>query len=171
MTPPNNVEFCSLYLEGVWFPDKIWESKGINLRMKFQYFSLYLQPLLKLVYKSNIYSRNGWRYRRRTMCSGQVYRQNTSGERMNLAYHIQKSWHVSAALHQISILISHNYLLGFSLIIIDVYWEDFNFPIVNFSLICSTIPAAPAYGAYSSQLIRYSRACGSYQDSLIEECC
>ena len=133
--------------------------------------SLYLQPLLKLVYKSNIYSRNGWRYRRRTMCSGQVYRQNTSGERMNLAYHIQKSWHVSAALHQISILISHNYLLGFSLIIIDVYWEDFNFPIVNFSLICSTIPAAPAYGAYSSQLIRYSRACGSYQDSLIEECC
>jgi hypothetical protein len=30
--------------------------------------------------------------------------------------------------------------------------------------ICSNIPAAPAYGVYISQLIRYSRACGSYQD-------
>jgi hypothetical protein len=30
-------------------------------------------------------------------------------------------------------------------------------------LICN-IPAAPAYGVYISQLIRYSRACGSYQD-------
>ena len=44
--------------------------------------------------------------------------------------------------------------------------EDFNFPIVNFSFICSNIPAAPAYGVYISQLIRYSRACGSYQDFL-----
>ena len=26
--------------------------------------------------------------------------------------------------------------------------------------------AAPAYGVYISQLIRYSRACGSYQDFL-----
>ena len=33
--------------------------------------------------------------------------------------------------------------------------DDFNFPIVNF-------PAAPAYGIYISQLIRYSRASGSY---------
>ena len=44
--------------------------------------------------------------------------------------------------------------------------DDFIFPIVNFSFICSTIPAAPAYGIYVSQLIRYSRACGSYQDFL-----
>ena len=28
------------------------------------------------------------------------------------------------------------------------------------------MPAAPAYGAYISELIRYSRACGSYQDFL-----
>jgi len=28
----------------------------------------------------------------------------------------------------------------------------------------SNIPAAPAYGVYISQLIRYSRACASYQD-------
>jgi hypothetical protein len=35
--------------------------------------------------------------------------------------------------------------------------DDFNFPIANF-------PAAPAYGIYISELIRYSRACGSYQD-------
>jgi hypothetical protein len=34
---------------------------------------------------------------------------------------------------------------------------------VNFPFICSSIPAAPAYGIYISQLIRYSRACGSYQ--------
>ena len=42
--------------------------------------------------------------------------------------------------------------------------DYFNFPIVNFPFICSNIPAAPAYGVYLSQLIRYSRACGSYQD-------
>jgi hypothetical protein len=45
--------------------------------------------------------------------------------------------------------------------------DDFNFPIVNFPLICINIPVAPAYGVYKmyiSQLIRYSRACGSYQD-------
>jgi hypothetical protein len=44
--------------------------------------------------------------------------------------------------------------------------DDFNFPIVNFPFICSNIPAAPAYGVYIyiSQMIRYARACGSYQD-------
>jgi hypothetical protein len=31
-----------------------------------------------------------------------------------------------------------------------------NFPIVNFQFICSNIPAAPAYGVYLSQMIRYS---------------
>ena len=44
--------------------------------------------------------------------------------------------------------------------------NDFNFPIVNFPLICSNIPVAPAYRIYISQLIRYSRAYGSYQDFL-----
>jgi hypothetical protein len=42
--------------------------------------------------------------------------------------------------------------------------DDIHFPIVNFPFICSNIPAAPAYGVYISKLIRYSRACGSYQD-------
>ena len=44
----------------------------------------------------------------------------------------------------------------------------FNLSIVNFPFICSNIPAAPAYGVhvYISRLIRYSRACGSYQDFL-----
>jgi hypothetical protein len=37
---------------------------------------------------------------------------------------------------------------------------------VNFPFICSNIPAAPAYGVYISQSIRYSRACGSYHDFL-----
>ena len=44
--------------------------------------------------------------------------------------------------------------------------NDFNFPIVNFPFISSNIPAAPAYRVYNSQMIRYSRACGSYQDFL-----
>ena len=33
--------------------------------------------------------------------------------------------------------------------------DDFNFPIVNFPFISSNIPAAPAYGVYMLQLIRY----------------
>jgi hypothetical protein len=40
--------------------------------------------------------------------------------------------------------------------------EDFNFSILNFPFICSNIPAAPVYGVYISQLMRYSRAFGSY---------
>ena len=44
--------------------------------------------------------------------------------------------------------------------------DYFNFPIVNFPFIYSNIPAAPAYGVYISQMIRYSRACGSYGDFL-----
>ena len=44
--------------------------------------------------------------------------------------------------------------------------DNFNFPIVNFPFICSNIPTAPAYRVYISQMIRYSRACGSYQDFL-----
>ena len=38
--------------------------------------------------------------------------------------------------------------------------DYFNFPIVNFPFKCSNIPAAP--GVYISQLIQYSRVCGSY---------
>jgi hypothetical protein len=46
--------------------------------------------------------------------------------------------------------------------------DDFNFHIVNcpFICTCSNIPAAPAYGVYISQMIRYCRTCGSYQDFL-----
>ena len=44
--------------------------------------------------------------------------------------------------------------------------DDFNLPIVNFPFVYGNIPAAPAYGAYISQMIRYFRACGSYQDFL-----
>jgi hypothetical protein len=35
---------------------------------------------------------------------------------------------------------------------------------VNFPFILSNILAAPAYAVYNSQLVRYSRACDSYQD-------
>ena len=44
--------------------------------------------------------------------------------------------------------------------------DDFNVPIVNFPFICSNFSTAPAYGVYISQMIRYSRACCSYQDFL-----
>ena len=44
--------------------------------------------------------------------------------------------------------------------------DDFNCPIVNFPFICSSIPVPPAYGVHISQLIRYARACGSYQEFL-----
>jgi hypothetical protein len=37
---------------------------------------------------------------------------------------------------------------------------------VKFPFICSNIPAAPTHGVYIHQLIRYFRACGSYQDFL-----
>ena len=37
---------------------------------------------------------------------------------------------------------------------------------MNFPFICSNIPAAPTYGVYITQLIRYSRACDSYHDFL-----
>jgi hypothetical protein len=36
--------------------------------------------------------------------------------------------------------------------------DDFNFSIVNFPFVYDNIPAAPAYGAYISQMIKYSRA-------------
>ena len=45
--------------------------------------------------------------------------------------------------------------------------DDFDFSIVNFPFLCSNIPRSPAYGVFISQLIRYSRACSSYQDFLI----
>jgi hypothetical protein len=42
--------------------------------------------------------------------------------------------------------------------------DDFDFPIVNFPLIWSNIQAASAFGVSISQVIRYSRVCGSFQD-------
>ena len=37
---------------------------------------------------------------------------------------------------------------------------------MNIPFICSNISAAPAYGVYITQLMRYYRACGSYQEDL-----
>jgi hypothetical protein len=56
----------------------------------------------------------------------------------------------------------HRYSITFNHITV----VDFNFPIVNFLFICSNIPAASTYVVYISQLIRYSRTCGVYQDCL-----
>ena len=44
--------------------------------------------------------------------------------------------------------------------------DDFSLPIVHFPFLSRNIPAAPAYGVYISQLIRYSCACISYHDFL-----
>jgi hypothetical protein len=38
------------------------------------------------------------------------------------------------------------------------------FPLWTFHLYVATFHQPPAYGVYISQMIRYSRACGSYQD-------
>ena len=40
---------------------------------------------------------------------------------------------------------------------------DFNFYITNFPFLSSNIPSSPAYGVFISQLIRYTRACSSYE--------
>jgi hypothetical protein len=45
--------------------------------------------------------------------------------------------------------------------------DDFNFSIVSFPYLCSNIPAPPAYGVYISQLIRYVRACSTYDQFLV----
>ena len=42
--------------------------------------------------------------------------------------------------------------------------DTFGFHIVNFPFMSSNIPSAPAYGVYSSQLIRYVRCCSNYSD-------
>jgi hypothetical protein len=44
--------------------------------------------------------------------------------------------------------------------------DDLNFPIADFPFICSNIPAVPAYEVYIYQMKRYSKACGSYHNSL-----
>ena len=49
--------------------------------------------------------------------------------------------------------------------------DDFNFAIVNCPFTCGNIPTASAYELYIFTLIRYSRACGSYQDVLDRGCC
>ena len=41
--------------------------------------------------------------------------------------------------------------------------DDFNFHITNFPFLSSNIPSSPAYGMFISELIRYARACSSYE--------
>ena len=41
--------------------------------------------------------------------------------------------------------------------------DDFNFHITNFPFLSSNIPSSPAYGVFISQLIRYARACSTYE--------
>ena len=41
--------------------------------------------------------------------------------------------------------------------------DDFNFHITNFPFLSSNIPSPPAYDVFISQLIRYARACSTYE--------
>ena len=41
--------------------------------------------------------------------------------------------------------------------------DDFNFHITTFPFLSNNIPSSPAYGVFISQLIRYARACSSYE--------
>ena len=41
--------------------------------------------------------------------------------------------------------------------------DDFNFHTTNFSFLSSNIASSPAFGVFISQLIRYARACSSYE--------
>ena len=47
----------------------------------------------------------------------------------------------------------------------DYFFEmiSIQFPHSNFSFLSSNIPSSPAYGVFISQLIRYARACSSYE--------
>jgi hypothetical protein len=45
--------------------------------------------------------------------------------------------------------------------------DNFNFSVVNFPYLCSNIPVSPAYDVYISQLIRYARACSTYDQVLV----
>lgn len=42
--------------------------------------------------------------------------------------------------------------------------DDFNFPILDFPFLTSTIPLAPTYAVYVSQLVHYARAYFRYQE-------
>ena len=42
--------------------------------------------------------------------------------------------------------------------------DDFNFKIINFTIMCSNITASPTNGACISQLTRYARASSNYSD-------
>ena len=42
--------------------------------------------------------------------------------------------------------------------------DAFGFHIVNFPFLSSSIPSAPAYGVYASQLIGYAHCCSNYSD-------
>ena len=44
--------------------------------------------------------------------------------------------------------------------------DAFGFHIVNFPFMSSSIPSAPAYGVYASQLICYAHCCSNYSDFL-----
>ena len=42
-------------------------------------------------------------------------------------------------------------------------YDDFNFHITNFPFMSNNIPSSPSYGFFIQQLIRYARACSSYE--------
>ena len=47
--------------------------------------------------------------------------------------------------------------------------QDFNFHTTNFPFLSSNIPSSPASGVFISQLIRYARACSSYECFILRD--
>ena len=73
-------------------------------------------------------------------------------------------WHVKSA----SYLYIHLEVDNKSRLIKKIYdkRDKFNFPSVNFHILCSNIPETPAYEVYISQFKRHSRTCISYYNFL-----
>ena len=66
-------------------------------------------------------------------------------------------------LREVNITFYQRTLLGTSANQKIHYLKSYNKCSLTYFL-CSNISAVPAYGIYISQLMRYTRACGSYQD-------
>ena len=49
--------------------------------------------------------------------------------------------------------------------------DDFDFHIVNFPFLSSSIPSGPSYGVYISQLIRHTPCCSYYDDFRYRDNC
>ena len=74
-----------------------------------------------------------------------------------------RSWVATSHLRPPMAFLSHNLSDTPGLAPCSDKRDDFNFHITNFPFLSSNIPSSPAFGVFISQLIRYARACSSYE--------